>query len=1038
MVENQNLAAKTARTGRGPARIGVGALGVVLVAAAAVGLAYGLRRSVVAALSHQWLAARGLDAAISIQRLDTHGFRGKVRLGPAADPDLSVEDLTVDYTLASPWDPKPLSLTVQRVRLVHPMIRARIDKRGLSLGGLDRLVLSARGRPGGQAVPTPRIDMVGGEIRLATPAGAFQIHADGGLDPGKGAQLTATIAPTALSGSGWSGQVGASRLSATLVGDQLDASLSAPVRQVAGPGLRLVQGRLDIHFKGLAPGFPSGRAVAGGLSGRLGADEAVVGPAANALRVSGLDAAFNGPSLRIAAADGAVRWSGAGQVSGGLQTLDSAQGAARALAFSLDLDQLDGCACAGRVDGAARWRAQIQAAGGQALSGGATLALNPARLSASGDLALDHDGLAGQAQAAVIGGIALPRPMARRLVDGALGGLDTAADRAALARDLTAVQISAPAVKLAFARGQVRLAAAAPILATAPSGARLSLATPGAQWRDGVLTGDLDARLGGGAWPALDLQMRAWRISDSQANGRLALSAQASLGPARKASLRSAGRIAYAARRLTYAAEGCSNLAADQLALGDNPIDTLVARLCPDAAAPLIEAGDSGWRLQGRLEGAGGRSPSLKLTARNATGALTADGGPGRAIHAALRLDRAETHDDETPTRLRDMVLSGSAQLAGDQAHGRLSIQTAKGQSVGVAEFSHDLARGEGAATLDAPAIRFARGGLQPTDLSPLAQPIRSAEGEVRFNGRLAWNRKGLTSSGEVATKGLDVTSPAGAVTRLAGDIHLVSLAPLVAAPNQLITAEKVDGPVLLETLRMVFDLDAKALSIQSADLRAAGGEIRLEPVSVPLDGGRAAGALVFSKVDLGKLLASSSLGDKIQLDAVVDGRLPFEFGPDGFKLLKGRLTAIRPGRLAIQRAVLVGDTQPNAIQDFAYQALANLAFTDLDAEVESRPGGRLGVVFHIKGRHDPPTAQEAYVPLRGLADGSAFQKSIPLPKGVPIDLTLDTSLNFDQVLDDYQKTLALGRQGLAPSRSGPVQPGTGKPAPDVAVRQNP
>ena len=1038
MVENQSLASKAPRPRRAPTRIAVGVLGLALVAGAVVGVAYGLRRPVVAALSHQWLLARGVDSAIAIQRLDAHGFRGKVRLGPAADPDLSVDDLTVDYTLSSPWGPKPLSLTVQQVRLVHPMIKARIDQRGLSLGGLDRLVLSAPGQPAAKAAPTPRIEVVGGEMRLATPAGAVRIHADGELDPGRTARLTASIAPTALTGPGWSGQVGASRFSASLIGDQLDATLSAPIERVAGPGLGLVQGRLEAHFKGAAPGFPNGRAVVGGLSGRLGAGEAVLGAAPGPVRVRGLDAAFNWPNLRVSASDGAVRWSGAGGVSGGLLALDSGQGAARSLAFTLDLARLDGCACASRVDGAAQWRAQIQAASGQVPADGAKVSLSQVRLTASGDMALDHDGLAGQTQASAAAAVALPRPTAQRLVDGALGGLETMSDRAALARDLTAVQITAPSVNVALARGQVRLAASAPILATAPSGARLSLATSGAQWRQGVMTGDLDAGLSGGAWPGLDLQLRGWRIAADQARGRLALSAQASLGPARKASVRSAGRVTYAARRWVYAAEGCSDLAADQLALGDNPIDKPVARLCADGAAPLVEASDSGWRFQGRLEGAGGRSPSLKLTARGAAGAVTAEGGPGRAIHASLRLDRAEAHDDETPTRLRDMVLSGAAELTGDQVRGRFSIQTAKGQSVGLADISHDLARGEGSATLDAPAIRFARGGLQPTDLSPLAQAVRSAEGEVRFKGRLAWTPKGLTSSGEVAIKGLDVTSPAGAVTRLAADIHLVSLAPLVAAPNQLITAEKVDGPVLLETLRMVFDLDAKALSIQSADLRAAGGEIRLEPVSVPLDGGRTAGALVFSKVDLGQLLASSSLGDKIRLDAVVDGRLPFEFGPDGFKLLKGRLTAIRPGRLAIQRSVLVGDTPPNAIQDFAYQALANLAFTDLDAEVESRPGGRLGVVFHIKGRHDPPTAQEAYVPLRGLADGSAFQKSIPLPKGVPIDLTLDTSLNFDQVLDDYQKTLALGRQGLAPSRSGPVQPGAVKPAPDVAVRQNP
>ena len=39
---------------------------------------------------------------------------------------------------------------------------------------------------------------------------------------------------------------------------------------------------------------------------------------------------------------------------------------------------------------------------------------------------------------------------------------------------------------------------------------------------------------------------------------------------------------------------------------------------------------------------------------------------------------------------------------------------------------------------------------------------------------------------------------------------------------------------------------------------------------------------------------------------------------------------------------------------------------------------------------------------LVDLINGSALQKPIPLPSGTPIDLTLDTSLNFDELLKSY------------------------------------
>ena len=55
-----------------------------------------------------------------------------------------------------------------------------------------------------------------------------------------------------------------------------------------------------------------------------------------------------------------------------------------------------------------------------------------------------------------------------------------------------------------------------------------------------------------------------------------------------------------------------------------------------------------------------------------------------------------------------------------------------------------------------------------------------------------------------------------------------------------------------------------------------------------------------------------------------------------------------------------------------------------LSADLNSVPGGRLQVVFHIKGRSDPPKPQQAKVGLIDLLNGTALQKPIPLPSGTP------------------------------------------------------
>ncbi|MDB5454450.1 MAG: hypothetical protein JWP92_35, partial [Caulobacter sp.] len=111
-----------------------------------------------------------------------------------------------------------------------------------------------------------------------------------------------------------------------------------------------------------------------------------------------------------------------------------------------------------------------------------------------------------------------------------------------------------------------------------------------------------------------------------------------------------------------------------------------------------------------------------------------------------------------------------------------------------------------------------------------------------------------------------------------------------------------------------------------------------------------------------------------------------------------------------------------NAIQEFAYQAMENLQFDTLSAGVNSTDQGRLSVLFHIKGEHDPKIAEKAKIRLLDLVRGTAFQRRIPLPAKTPVDLTLDTSLNFDELLAAWRRSW-LDDTAADPARSAKVQP---------------
>jgi hypothetical protein len=247
-----------------------------------------------------------------------------------------------------------------------------------------------------------------------------------------------------------------------------------------------------------------------------------------------------------------------------------------------------------------------------------------------------------------------------------------------------------------------------------------------------------------------------------------------------------------------------------------------------------------------------------------------------------------------------------------------------------------------------------------------------------------------------------------------------------------------------LTALNGLFSIAPDALTLQVGAADWAGGRVWLEPSRLPLDPSKAVtGSLVLDGVDLGQILAASPLADQVKITAIVDGTLPFELKNGAIQISGGQMAARGAGRLSIARTALsglqtgnvgaggsvtAGASSPlggNAIQDFAYQAMENLAFDSLNARIDSLPAARLGLVFHIKGRNDPEKDVPSKIALRDLVAGRAFDKPIALPKGTPIDLTLDTSLNFGDLIKAAQQAFERRAKDDASSthRSVPVQP---------------
>ena len=105
-----------------------------------------------------------------------------------------------------------------------------------------------------------------------------------------------------------------------------------------------------------------------------------------------------------------------------------------------------------------------------------------------------------------------------------------------------------------------------------------------------------------------------------------------------------------------------------------------------------------------------------------------------------------------------------------------------------------------------------------------------------------------------------------------------------------------------------------------------------------------------------------------------------------------------------------------------AYQAMENLSFDILSAEVNSLDEGRIGVLFHIRGRHDPPERQELRISIAEFISREFLNRPLPLPSGTGIDLTLDTTLNLNQLIGDLLE-LNRARDGRPSSAAAETPP---------------
>lgn len=983
----------------------------------AVSLGYLARRALAKEALEAWLDARGVEAHTSFRALGPRGLSGALRIGPEQNPILSTDRAELSYRITGPWAGRALGLELDRIELFEPSILVRWTPDGPSLGALDPLIAEFRSRPSRPDAPSPEIIIHDGLIRLEHAAGSARIHADARMRRGVLVALSGRMEPTRLRLDDLSLDLDDVRLGLVTRDGRTSASLAGGVKSG-----RLGAASVGAGSLSLAVSLPYPQA-----SSPLGEGDVTV---AATLRAAGLEGGGSGAAA--VEATGSFR----GRATGGLQAL-SLTGQA-----TLRADAEDGRGGDIRYDSLSvsvqsrelNWRRSPE----QSLAGDVRLSLIGQHLE-GGDLNLTR--VAADLSGVIGGGatttVDLRGPI--RLTGGWTGFGDVSVDDAdavsAIKHGARAFSLTAPAVGLKYdGEAGPQLALYEPARLVTASGGRAILSARGGAEIYANGRGAFDLQVRDGGLPRVDASVTNYGPEVGGVGAETHLSVETDLGPMRGLSAKAAGRLTWDEGRITFRAAACAPIDIDRFESGETSVEDIRLNLCP-GARPLLSGQGGEWTLAGRARQASASAPFLQATLENGQADLVFGSGAS-GMYASATVNGGRLVDATDNPRFNPLDVTGTIVLADEAWRGDLSL-AANGTPLGKVGIVHEGVSGQGAVEIDTGRLEFAEDGLQPVDLSPLASALGSpAFGAAQFTGQFRWAPDGGGSAGRLSVFELDFASPAGAVRGLSGDLDFTSLAPLETAEGQRLAAQELQILAPLSAPQMTFQLLGRSLEISEGQVKVGGGIVRIEPMSVPFDSGESwKGELVVEAVQLADIVRSTPFSDRVSLSARVSGRLPFIVGPDGFRLVQGRLEAIEPGRLSIRRAALtdvsasgggasaavdglvdaapvapVGET--NTAVEFAYQAMEHLAFDLLDAEVNSLPGGRLGVLFHVRGEHSPPQRQEIRLTLGQLIRRDFLKRELPLPSGTKVDLTLDTSLNLDQLLADYAEAQAARGSG--------------------------
>lgn len=965
------------------------------------------RRTIAREFVDQELSRRGVRAQYQIDQLSPWRQRlTNVVIGDPRNPDLVADWVELGTTL-SPWGARVLALRAGQVR-----IRARLVQGRLSLGAIDRLMPPSSGKP----FTLPHVELAVADLRMR-------------LDSGRGI-ISLGLAGKGMLDNGFTGT----------------ARVAAPRLDLAGCSMLGLSGTVKLQIRRTRPDLAGPLTAARLDCGTIRAERPQV--ALKAILSEGLDswngtagvnlAALSMPRRRVSDVAGDVSFAGGaagthGKIALGTGRFDMPEAAGGRLQLRGDyaqrgsdfeyrgrvaagstslsrawLDKIRGTAAAAQGTPVGPVVAQMAAATARAAaafeaSADLVLAVSPTgmqyrlprlEITAANGARFSFDrgrGVRGD------GGGAAPR------IDGTFalrgGGLPEALVRLSqkegdarihgvgFLQPYAAMGASLALSNVVFALGERggTMRTFATLSGPLPGGRIDRLALPlDARWRDGSLTlnpGCVPVRferiaaagavLAPGGVMACPLGGAMMRTGPSGVGGgirlvRPDLSGRVGSNPFTWR----AGEARFDLGTRRFGVTGTAvRLGAESITRLD--IGTFSGRFGEDIGGDFADLG--------------GQIGSVPLLISGGAGTWKADAA---GLSLAGRLQVADT---AAPVRFHPLASDDAMlRLAGNDIVATAGLKTpAAGVPVGRMEIRHDLSTGKGVAAIAVPGLRFAEGGLQPSDLTPLTfGVIADVSGTVEGSGRIEWSPESVSSTGRFGTRGADLAAAFGPVSGLATEIRFSDLLNMRSEPGQIATVAEINPGVAVSNGAIRFRLlDSQRVEVEGGRWPFAGGELVLEPAILDFSQNRER-RMTFRVIGADAALFLKEMEfENLDATGTFDGTLPMVFDQKGGRIEGGSLRARAGGSLAY-----VGELSQQDLGfwgDMAFQALKALDYRSLTIAMNGPLAGDMVTEIRFSGVSQGKGTKSNFL-LRRLAK-------------LPFVFNVRVSAPFKQLLDSVQ-----------------------------------